>query len=400
MFKDKIKAPVNGLDEPVYIFDDFFDNISDCRLSELRSDDATSNDESNLNVSFRDGSYVFKYLKPICPKCYYKTHTKKGYNKRKINFLKKGLTNCKIQRYKCKYCNYEFSTDISCLVPYKSKFSKDVIDKICSTYATNGTSLRKIQETLRREDGIIISHQTVENILISYKDRDTPNKFSYSGYYLFDSLWVKIDGEWYYLLALFDIELNTIVNYEIVESEDEKTLKQFIEKSVANQNVKAITTDLKREYRKPINELGFKHQFCRFHAKQMINRIIRKEVNNKNPSKEEKEKIEQYKAKITNTLDSENFQKAREKLHKILEDTEKKPEVIKYLLKNLMIPYLRHLTYYTEDENIAPTSNKLENAFQKIFPKHIKKTMKTIQGVLKRFQLKLEFWNLRNENLN
>ncbi len=132
----------------------------------------------------------------------------------------------------------------------------------------------------------------------------------------------------------------------------------------------------------------------------MINRIIRKEVNNKNPSKEQKDKIEQYKAKITNLLDSENFQKAREKLHKILEDTEKKPEVIKYLLKNLMIPYLRHLTYYTEDENIAPTSNKLENAFQKIFPKHIKKTMKTIQGVLKRFQLKLEFWNSRNENLN
>ena len=53
-------------------------------------------------------------------------------------------------------------------------------------------------------------------------------------------------------------------------------------------------TDLKDEYRKPIWKLGFKHQFCIFHAEQKINRDIRKYISNNELSDAEEEKINGY----------------------------------------------------------------------------------------------------------
>ena len=55
---------------------------------------------------------------------------------------------------------------------------------------------------------------------------------------------------------------------------------------------------------------------------------------------------------------------------------------------------------YSTDECIwyFYSNNKIENIFQKVFPKHIKKTMRTETRLLKRFNLKLEFWNINNKN--
>ena len=44
------------------------------------------------------------------------------------------------------------------------------------------------------------------------------------------------------------------------------------------------------------------------------------------------------------------------------------------------------------------TNNKIENIFQKIFPKHIKRRMKIEKGLLTRFMLKLNYWNVNNAN--
>ena len=46
--------------------------------------------------------------------------------------------------------------------------------------------------------------------------------------------------------------------------------------------------------------------------------------------------------------------------------------------------------------NIASKNNKIENIFQKVFPKHIKRTMK-IEQDLKRFMLKLNHRNIKNK---
>ena len=51
-------------------------------------------------------------------------------------------------------------------------------------------------------------------------------------------------------------------------------------------HVKAITTDLHIAYRKPIQDLGFKHQFCEFHTKQNINKYLYNHVKENNIKKE------------------------------------------------------------------------------------------------------------------
>lgn len=119
----------------------------------------------------------------------------------------------------------------------------------------------KIRFNLKQEHNIEISHQSIENILLkSYYEFDYEN-WSYSGYYLFDSLWVKINGVWMYLLALFDVKLNTIVSIKLVESEDSETIYQFLDDSLRNQKKISIGTDLKNEYRKSIDKLKVKHHF-------------------------------------------------------------------------------------------------------------------------------------------
>ena len=76
--------------------------------------------------------------------------------------------------------------------------------------------------------------------------------YSLSGYYLFDALWVKINSVWNYILALFDLQSNTIVSYDLAHSESEKSIYNFLSESTYNQDRNYIVTDLKHEYRQPI----------------------------------------------------------------------------------------------------------------------------------------------------
>lgn len=62
------------------------------------------------------------------------------------------------------------------------------------------------------------------------------------------------------LLTLVDVCHDPIVAYKVVEHETEEVLK-FLTETSFNQERKAITTDLKPEFRTPINSLCFNHQF-------------------------------------------------------------------------------------------------------------------------------------------
>ena len=95
------------------------------------------------------------------------------------------------------------------------------------------------------------------------------NEF-YSGYYLFDSLWTKINGVWNYFLVLFDVKLNSVVSMELVESEDIGTIYKFLDDSLRNQHKICIVSDLKDEYHPAIEKVGVRHQFCMFHTKTLV----------------------------------------------------------------------------------------------------------------------------------
>ena len=96
-------------------------------------------------------------------------------------------------------------------------------------------------------------------------------------------------------------------------------------------------------------------------------------------------------------MDAKNSNDAK-KLRDIL--FERKFPQNKFTIKivdKFIIPYFQKLTNHLENKNIPSTNNKIENLFQKVFPKHIKRIMKIEIGLLSRFMLKLNYWNIKNE---
>ncbi|WP_305515158.1 hypothetical protein [Methanobrevibacter sp. V14] len=199
-------------------------------------------------------------------------------------------------------------------------------------------------------------------------------------------------------LALFDVKLNTLVSVKLVESEDSKTIYQFLNESLRNQKKISIGTDLKHEYQEAINKLKVKHHFCKFHVKQNINKRFKDYFNKNQLTDEEKEILTDLKQDIYKILDAETLNDAK-KLRDILID-KKYPQnnFTNKILWKFIIPYFKKLTNHLENTNIPSTNNKIENIFQKVFPKHIKRTMKIELGLLSRFMLKLNYWNIKNEN--
>ena len=72
------------------------------------------------------------------------------------------------------------------------------------------------------------------------------------------------------------------------------------------------------------------------------------------------------------------------------------PKVIRDLASKLMIPEFKKITNHLNDAKIAITSNKIENCFLKNFPKHIKIIQNRKNGILKKSDLKLRYWNEDN----
>ena len=207
---------------------------------------------------------------------------------------------------------------------------------------------------------------------------------------------LKINGKWKYLLALFDTKLNTLVSYKLVSKESPRAIYNFLSKSTRNKEKKSIVTDLKKEYRNGIYKLGFKHQFCLFHTKQKINRDIHNYFKKNKPENEEIKQIKAYKKDIFAILDAYDLESAKNKRDHLIKIQNQLLEPIFRILWKFIIPCFKNLIYWLENDNIERTSNKIENIFQKIFPKSIKKKMKLNSGVLKRFALKLQYWDKRN----
>ena len=206
---------------------------------------------------------------------------------------------------------------------------------------------------------------------------------------MFDSLWARINGVWRYILSLFDVKLNTLVSIKLVKSEDSKTIYNFLKESLRNQKKISIGTDLKHEYREAIDKLHVKHHFCKFHVKQAMNKRF-KDYFDKNPiSEEEKDLLSNLKQDIYKILDAEDLDSAKKLRDELIDKKYPKNKFTNKIIWKFVIPYFKKLTTHLENRNIPSTNNKIENIFQKVFPKHIKRTMKIELGLLTRFMLKL-----------
>ena len=398
MTKTKIKAPYQCMDLKEYKLFDFVPEFSEFRQFDDLSRFGCENIDNNLIRLEKRGKIYFKNKISICPSCN-STHTvKNGTYERKLFFLRIGEKLCTIQKYKCKKCGKVFYTDLSSLVYDNSNITLPVINCIENLYQIYGASLHKIRFDLKQQHNIEISHQSIENILLSSHYQFNYGNWTYSGYYLFDSLWVKINGIWNYLLALFDVKLNTLVSIKLVESEDSKTIYQFLNESLRNQKKISIGTDLKHEYREAIDKLNIKHHFCRFHVKQNINKRFKDHIDKNQLTNEDTEILNHLKADIYKILDSESVIDAKIVRDKLIDNKYPKNNFIDKILWKFVIPNFNKLIIPIENSIIPSTNNKIENIFQKIFPKHIKRRMKIEKGLLTRFMLKLNYWNVNNAN--
>lgn len=398
MTNNNINAPYDYMESKQFKLFDFVPEFSEFRQSDDFSRFGCQNIEDNLIRLEKHGKIYFKNKIAVCPSCNSRNTVKNGTYERKLIFLRIGEQICTIQKYKCKKCGKVFYSDLSSLVYLNSNITLPVIDCIKNLYQIYGAGLHKIRFNLKQEHNIEISHQSIENILLKSDYEFDYENWSYSGYYLFDSLWVKINGVWMYLLALFDVKLNTIVSIKLVESEDSETIYQFLDDSLRNQKKISIGTDLKHEYRKSIDKLKIKHHFCKFHVKQRINKRFRNYFDKNKLDEKSIDRLINLKQLIFQLLDAETLDESKNIRDKLINFKCENNKFIKKLLWNFIIPHFKKLTTHLENQYIPSTNNKIENIFQKVFPKHIKRTMKIENGLLKRFMLKLNHWNIKNEN--
>ena len=317
---------------------------------------------------------------------------------RKLIFLNKGLQICLVQQFQCKKCGATIPTDLSSIVRSNSNITYPVIEHIIHLYSIFTGSLHKIQKSLKIEHNIEISHQSIENIILLSDFELELDNWSLSGYYIFDALWVRKDGEWLYLICLFDVKINTIVARSLVKSESTETIHGFLSKILRNQKKICITTDLKPEYRLAINRIKIDHQFCLFHTKQKIYRDINEYIDENNSSEIELKIINHYKLMIYELIDAEDLETSNSIKNELIGRSGELPEIIYKILWEFIVPYFKYLTWHLDDDNIESTSNKLENCFLKNFNKTTKKMYKSENGILKRFDLKLNNWNEDNAN--
>ena len=396
MPKINIKASSSNLSDKLYKLSDFIPEFSKFRTNEDKIRIGCQSIDDSLFVSTRKGEKYFKPVNIICPKCYSRDVVKNGTYSRKLIFLIIGEQNCVVQKYKCNKCGHVIYTDLSSIVNGNANITIPVIKHIEYLYSYFNGSLHKIRKSLKKEHNIEISYQSIENIILMSEYEIKHKNWTFSGYYLFDALWVKKNGKWKYLLALFDLELNTIVAKELVDSEIVENIYNFLNQSLRNQKKNCIITDLKSEYRVAIDRLQIKQQFCTFHTKQLINREIRDYIDKNNTSEEEIEIIHDYKSLFFDIIDANSIKEAKKIRDKLFFIDSNVPPVIHKLISKLIIPEFKKLTNHLTDSKIAITSNKIENCFLKNFPKHIKKLFKTDKGILKRFNLKLKYWDEDN----
>jgi len=396
MTKPKILAPDNDLFNQDNKLSYFCENLSEYEEKHVKLENTPIKRSKKLKHWFKKDILHIEMLMPFCPECYSKKVNKDEFKYRKLCFYDKGEVKAEIQSYKCKKCGKKFKTNISTIVSDNSNFTHEFKKKSLELVGLFFGSVRNVAYKVKKDTRVSVSQQTIENWILDYENENKALDNRYSGYYIFDVEWVKIQGKWNYRFTLFDSKQNTVVADDIYSKENSKNVKEFLDKSTRNKNKVAITTDLDDKYKPVIEKLGFKHQWCLFHAFKNINKVIKKYIKENELSDEETDKIREEKLELFSLFDSKDYKSARNKFDKILAKVKEFSEVIQYIILDSLMPYFKTFFNFLDNENIESTSNKIENFFKRTLPKSVKKIMKIKKGVTSRIALRTEIWNREN----
>ena len=176
-----------------------------------------------------------------CPHCGTRHIVKYEFTNRTLVFKDIGKTMVKVQHYICKRCGKIFQTDLTSHADKNSNFTNELKSKSEHLISDYLGSLKNVCKSFKKFFGISVSHQTIENWLFVNENIFEFDLDRYSGYYVFDVEWIKINGKCKYHHTLLDAISNCIVTDAIYDTGDEKTVEKFLRQSTANKNIIAIT---------------------------------------------------------------------------------------------------------------------------------------------------------------
>jgi transposase-like protein len=396
MINRKILAPSNDLFNQDYKLSYFCESLSKHEENQIKSENNDVKRFKKLKKWYKKDILHIEMFKPVCPKCFTKNVVKNEFKERILYFYDKGEVKVELQSYRCKKCGKKFKTDISKIVEDNGNFTHEFKRKSLELVALFFGSVRSVAYRVKEDTGVSVSRQTIENWVLKYKNQNRELNSRYSGYYIFDVEWVKIQGQWNYRFTLFDSKQNTVVADDIYSKENSKNVREFLEKNTRNKNKIAITTDLDEKYKPVIENLGFKHQWCLFHAFKNFNKVVKKFIKENDLSEEEIDKIRKEKLELFSLFDSKSYKPAKNKFNKLLSKIKEFSEVIQSIILDSLMPYFKTFFNFLDDKNIESTSNKIENFFKRTLPKSVKKIMKTKNGVTSRITLRTEMWDRAN----
>ena len=278
-----------------------------------------------------------------------------------------------------------------------------------------------------------------------------------SGIYHYDEEYIKVNKEVYVRLSLIDAHTRIIINDILITKDqfNKECIKSFFITSLDGFPLDTIITDGYRAYPQIIDEIGAKHQLCRFHIMENLMKPVNKRINilerkiksfekkieennqkihrlkaqypykqgrppkednkaqkninnRKNLKREnseytqklskynnEKTQILYYKERIKKIFDVKSYKTGINKINKLLDKKDELPDFIHDFLKNLLKKIERALAF-TKDESLPKTNNLVELFYKITFPGKIKRIYRTIEGAMNRIRLNNIKWMEKN----
>ena len=367
--------------------------------------------EKYSNKYYIDENGVLGSINPRCPHCKSININQWGIYSKKV-ISEEYCGNIPIQRYYCKKCHKTFITDLNEHFDLYSNISNSLKEKACEIKELNWSSLRDIAQYYKIFYNIEISHETIRKALIVIEGNEIDyNIGNLSGYYGYDAQWLKINKKWKFRHSIYDLVQKMPVAEVFAEEESNDDVYDFINKYIDPKDRIAIVTDTKAGYDTVMNKLKFqRHQYCTFHFKKNLNKLVRTEIQernqeitqklkktNKNMSKKyienmvEKE-LKPFKDEVRYALQliyyifkEESFEKAESYIQLIKANMINFPYFIRKYIEENFLPYYKSYIGYLEKPykgKLDDTNNKMEGYFRSTMPKGQKRKYRTLNGVI------------------
>ena len=203
------------------------------------------------------------------------------------------LSHVYVQKYIKKVNNENITdkTNLEDFVDENCKYSNFLADLIVQLESIEQISCEKISEIIELILGIKIPRQRVHDLfdkrideylsmsIQELQEKILEGEIEFSGFVHYDEEFLWIKHQPYVRLTLLDAENRLIIEDSVIPREffTKNFIKEFLETSLRNLEVKTIITDEYRAYASIIDGLGFNHQRCTFHAmKNLMDKLIKK----------------------------------------------------------------------------------------------------------------------------